>query len=155
MLAVYEQFACAAASFRPLQMLLHEDPQLAQRILTSRTGHVHPAMVNAIHALLGEEYELGALATPKSELRNLAYAIVRMAEAFLYNDAMLATEPQIHRSTRIVGRLMVCFLTPTSFTRAATRSTIACRCSSCTSITAWATRSTSKISVTITRNIAG
>jgi len=105
-LAVYEQFACSAANFRPLQVLLQDDPQLALRILTSRTGHVHPAMVNAIHALLGEEYELGALATPKSELRNLAYAIVRMAEAFLYNDAMLATEPQIHRSTRMVGRLM-------------------------------------------------
>ncbi|MFI4990878.1 MAG: QsdR family transcriptional regulator [Solirubrobacterales bacterium] len=105
-LAVYEQFACAAANFRPLQMLLHDDPQLTLRILTSRTGHVHPAMVNAIHALLGEERELGALATPKSELRNLAYAIVRMAEAFLYNDAMLATEPQIHSSTRMVGRLM-------------------------------------------------
>jgi diguanylate cyclase (GGDEF)-like protein len=105
-LAVYEQFACAAANFRPLQTLLHDDPQLAMRILTSRTGHVHPAMVNAIHALLGEERELGALATPKQELRNLAYAIVRMAEAFLYNDAMLATEPQIHRSTRMVGRLM-------------------------------------------------
>ncbi len=105
-LAVYEQFACSAANFRPLQILLHDDPQMAQRILTSRTGHVHPAMVNAIHALLGEEHELGALATPKSELRNLAYAIVRMAEAFLYNDAMLATEPQVQRSTRMVGRLM-------------------------------------------------
>jgi len=105
-LAVYDQFACSAASFRPLQTMLREDQQLAVRILTSRTGHVHPAMVGAIHELLNEEHELGALATPKSELRNLSYAIVRMAEAFLYNDAVLATEPQIHSSTRIVGRLM-------------------------------------------------
>jgi diguanylate cyclase (GGDEF)-like protein len=105
-LAVYEQFACSAANFRPLQMLLQEDPALALRILTSRTGHVHPTMVNAIHDLLVEEHRLGALATPEAELRNLAYAIVRMAEAFLYNDAVLATEPQIQRSTEIVGRLM-------------------------------------------------
>jgi diguanylate cyclase (GGDEF)-like protein len=105
-LAVYEQFAFSAANFRPLQLLLRGDPQLALRILTSRTGHVHPAMVNAIHAILNEEHELGALATPKPELRNLAYAIVRMAEAFLYNDAMLATEPQIQRSTRMVERLI-------------------------------------------------
>jgi diguanylate cyclase (GGDEF)-like protein len=106
-LAVYEQFACSAAGFRPLQRLLQDDQQMALKILTSRTGHVHPAMVNAVHALLNEEHERGALATPKSELRNLSYAIVRMAEAFLYNDAMLATEPQIQRSTQIVGRLMV------------------------------------------------
>jgi diguanylate cyclase (GGDEF)-like protein len=105
-LAVYEQFAFSAANFRPLQLLLRSDPQLALRILTSRTGHVHPAMVNAIHAILNEEHELGALATPKPELRNLAYAIVRMAEAFLYNDAMLATDPQIERSTRMVERLI-------------------------------------------------
>ncbi len=105
-LAVYEQFACGAANFRPLQRLLRDDQQLALRILTSRTGHVHPAMVNAIHRLLNEEHERGALATPQAELRNLSYAIVRMAEAFLYNDAMLATEPQIQRSTQIVGRLM-------------------------------------------------
>jgi diguanylate cyclase (GGDEF)-like protein len=106
-LAVYDQFACAAANFRPLQMLLQAEQQTALRVMTSRTGHVHPAMVNAIHELLEDEYERGAMATPKSELRNLAYAIVRMAEAFLYNDAVLATEPQIHRSTRIVERLMV------------------------------------------------
>jgi diguanylate cyclase (GGDEF)-like protein len=105
-LAIYDQFACTAANFRPLQMLLQDDPPLALRILTSRTGHVHPTMVGAIHELLNEEHERGALATPKSELRNLSYAIVRMAEAFLYNDAVLATEPQIHSSTRIVGRLM-------------------------------------------------
>jgi diguanylate cyclase (GGDEF)-like protein len=105
-LAVYEQFAFGAANFRPMQLLLRDDQQLALRVLTSRTGHVHPAMVNAIHAILEEEHELGALATPKPELRNLAYAIVRLAEAFLYNDAMVATEPQIERSTRMVGRLI-------------------------------------------------
>jgi diguanylate cyclase (GGDEF)-like protein len=105
-MAIYDQFACGTTNFRPLQLLLQEEQQTALRILTSRTGHVHPAMVNAVHELLIEEHELGALATPKPELRNLAYAIVRMAEAFLYNDAVLATEPQIHHSTRIVERLM-------------------------------------------------
>jgi diguanylate cyclase (GGDEF)-like protein len=105
-LAVYDQFARSAASFRPLQLLLAADQALALRILTAHTGRVHPAMVNAIHDLLSEEHALGALATPQSELRNLAYAIVRMAEAFLCNDAVLASEPQIHRSTSIVGRLM-------------------------------------------------
>ncbi|HTZ87151.1 MAG TPA: QsdR family transcriptional regulator [Solirubrobacteraceae bacterium] len=106
MLALYDRFVRAAARFRPLQLMLQRDQQLGLRVMTSRTGHVHPAMVGAVHELLLEEHKRGALATPEPELRNLAYAIVRMAEAFLYNDAMLATEPQIHRSARMVERLM-------------------------------------------------
>jgi diguanylate cyclase (GGDEF)-like protein len=105
-LAVYDEFACCAANFKPLHVLLQSEPQAALRILTSRTGHVHRPLVQAVHELLEEERQSGALQTPKSELANLSYAIVRLAEAFLYNDAVLATEPQIHRSTQIVGRLM-------------------------------------------------
>jgi diguanylate cyclase (GGDEF)-like protein len=105
-LAVYEQFACAVANFRPLHLLLQADSQATFRMLTSSSGHVHPAAVNQMHALLIEEHARGALCTPEGELRNLAYAIVRLAEAFLYNDAMLATEPQIQRTTRVVARLL-------------------------------------------------
>jgi diguanylate cyclase (GGDEF)-like protein len=105
-LAVYEQFACAVANFRPLHLLLQADPQGTFQMLTSGNGHVHPAAVSQIHALLIEEHARGALHTPESELRNLAYAIVRLAEAFLYNDAALATEPQVQRTTRIVARLL-------------------------------------------------
>ncbi len=106
LLAIYDEFVCASAGFRPLQLMLQRDQQLALRVMTSRSGHVHPAMVGAVHELLLEEHGRGALATPEPELRNLAYAIVRMAEAFLYNDAMLASEPQVHRSTEMVGRLV-------------------------------------------------
>jgi diguanylate cyclase (GGDEF)-like protein len=105
-LAVYEQFTCGVASFRPLHLLLQADPEGAFAMLTSSGGHVHPAAVSQMHALLIEEHARGALGTPESELPSLAYAIVRLAEAFLYNDAMLATEPQIQRTTRIVARLL-------------------------------------------------
>ncbi|HEY5389905.1 MAG TPA: QsdR family transcriptional regulator, partial [Solirubrobacteraceae bacterium] len=105
-LAVYEQFACAVANFRPLHLLLQANPQATLQMLTAGSGHVHPAAVSQIHALLIEEHARGALQMPDSELRSLAYAIVRLAEAFLYDDAVLATEPQIQRTTRIVARLL-------------------------------------------------
>jgi diguanylate cyclase (GGDEF)-like protein len=105
-LAVYRQFTCAVANFRPLHLLLQADPQGTFQMLTSGNGHVHPAAVSQIHALLIEEHARRALQTPESELRNLAYAIVRLAEAFLYNDAALATEPQVQRTTRIVAQLL-------------------------------------------------
>ena len=105
-LAVYQQFACAVANFRPLHLLLQADPQATLQMLTAGNGHVHPAAVSQIHALLIEEHARGALQMPESELRSLAYAIVRLAEAFLYNDAVLATEPQVQRTTGIVARLL-------------------------------------------------
>jgi diguanylate cyclase (GGDEF)-like protein len=105
-LAVYEQFTCAVANFRPLHLLLQANPETTLQMLTSGSGHVHPAAVSQIHALLIEEHARGALQMPESELRSLAYAIVRLAEAFLYNDAVLATEPQVQRTTRIVARLL-------------------------------------------------
>ena len=105
-LAVYEQFTCAVANFRPLHLLLQADPGATLQMLTSGSGHVHPAAVNQIYGLLIEEHACGALQMPESELRSLAYAIVRLAEAFLYNDAVLATEPQVQRTTRIVARLL-------------------------------------------------
>jgi diguanylate cyclase (GGDEF)-like protein len=105
-LAVYEQFTYAVANFRPLHVLLQDDPQATLEMLTSAGGHVHPAAVRQIHALLIEEHACGALHTPESELRNLAYAIVRLAEAFLYEDAVLATEPQVQRTKSVVARLL-------------------------------------------------
>jgi len=105
-LAVYERFACGVAGFRPLHLQLQADPQAMHSMLTSSSGHVHPAAVAQMHALLIEEHARGALRTPEAELGMLAYAIVRLAEGFLYNDAALATEPQMHRTTRIVARLL-------------------------------------------------
>lgn len=105
-LAVYQQFTCAVANFRPLHLLLQADPDATLQMLTSGSGHVHPAAVSQIHSLLIEEHARGTLQMPESELRSLAYAIVRLAEAFLYNDAVLATELQVQRTTRIVARLL-------------------------------------------------
>lgn len=105
-LAVYEQFSTGVAAFRPLHLLLQADPQGTLSLLTSSSGHVHPAAVAQMHALLLEEHARGTLGTPEAELATLAYAIVRLAEGFLYNDAALATESQMHRTTRIVARLL-------------------------------------------------
>ena len=43
---------------------------------------------------------------PRADLRTLSYAIVRMTEGFLYNDAILANEPRIDRAAQIVALLL-------------------------------------------------
>jgi len=63
-----------------------EQERDALRILTSSTGHVHPRMVERVTKLIEEEVSAGTY-DPPVDSATLGYAIVRLAEAFLYNDS--------------------------------------------------------------------
>jgi len=104
-LAVYRQFVGALVNAQPLQIFLRQEPQAALEILTSADGHVHPRTLAAVRRLLLEEQRAGAF-TPKTDVRSLAYAMVRLTEAFLYHNTVLATEPQVERGTRVVALLL-------------------------------------------------
>jgi AcrR family transcriptional regulator len=58
----------------------------ALRILTSSAGIVQPRMVERITGLIEDEVHAGTY-DPPVDPSTLGYAIVRLAEAFLYNDA--------------------------------------------------------------------
>jgi len=58
----------------------------ALRILTSSAGIVQPRMVARITHLIEDEVRAGTF-EPPVDPATLGYAIVRLAEAFLYNDA--------------------------------------------------------------------
>ena len=58
----------------------------ALRILTSSAGPVQPRMVELVTAMIEDEVAAGTF-EPPVEPSTLGYAIVRLAEAFLYNDA--------------------------------------------------------------------
>ena len=63
-----------------------EQERDALRILTSSAGIVHPRMVERVTGLIEEEVRAGRY-EPPVEPATLGFAIVRLAEAFLYNDA--------------------------------------------------------------------
>jgi AcrR family transcriptional regulator len=69
-----------------LRTLLEQEPGTAMRLLTSGTGVVHPRAVAIVEALIADEVS-GGWYEPPADPATLAYAIVRLAEAFLYNDA--------------------------------------------------------------------
>jgi hypothetical protein len=58
------------------------------RLLTSSSGVVQPRAVASITELIEAEVKAGRY-DPPAEPETLAYAIVRLAEAFLYNDAAI------------------------------------------------------------------
>jgi len=104
-LAIYRQFVGALVNARALQVFLQQETHTALQVLTSSNGYVQPLCVRRVHDLLAEEQEAGSF-TPHADLRSLAYAIVRLTEGFLYNDAVLATEPQIERAGRVLALLL-------------------------------------------------
>ena len=62
-----------------------EQERDALRILTSSAGIVHPRMVARVTGLIEDEVRAGRY-DPPVEPATLGFAIVRLAEAFLFND---------------------------------------------------------------------
>jgi AcrR family transcriptional regulator len=76
----------------------------ALRILTSSGGSVQPRMVEMVQGYIEEEMRRGF--RPPVDPATLAYAIVRLAEAFLYNDATAALRGDVDRLREIESALL-------------------------------------------------
>lgn len=105
LLAIFRQHVGALVDARPLHLFLQHETQAALRILTSRAGGVQPRTVDALAELYREEQEAGSFA-PRADVHSLAYAVVRVTEGFIYNDAILAIEPEVEHAAAIVALLL-------------------------------------------------
>jgi AcrR family transcriptional regulator len=105
LLAIFRQHVGALVRARPLHVFLQQETNAALRILTSREGGVQPRTVSALAALYREEAEAGSF-SPRADIDSLAYAVVRVTEGFIYNDAIAAIEPQVERAASIVALLL-------------------------------------------------
>lgn len=105
LLAVFRQHIGGLVQARPLQMFLQQETHAALRILTARDGGVHPRTVRSLVELYHEEQDAGAF-TPRADIDSLAYAVVRVTEGFIYNDAILAIEPEVEHAAAIVALLL-------------------------------------------------
>jgi AcrR family transcriptional regulator len=68
-----------------VQRFVDQERFAALRLLTSSSGVVQPRAVAVVTALIEAEVDAGRY-EPTAEPETLAFAIVRLAEAFLYND---------------------------------------------------------------------
>jgi AcrR family transcriptional regulator len=69
-----------------LRRFVEQERAAALRLLTASDGGVQPRSVACITELIATEVAAGRY-DPPADPHTLAYAIVRLAEAFLYNDA--------------------------------------------------------------------
>ncbi len=105
LLAVFRQHIEAVVDARPLQIFLQQETHAALRILTGRGGSVQRRTVARLADLYREEQRRGSF-QPRADPDALAYAVVRITEGFIYNDAILAVEPAVDEAAAIVALLL-------------------------------------------------
>ena len=88
-----------------MAVLLAQEQERALRILTSSAGIVQPRMVVAIEEMIDAEVRGGWFVSPVAA-STLAYAIVRLAESFLYNDAIVGMRGDSERLREVEAALL-------------------------------------------------
>jgi AcrR family transcriptional regulator len=105
LIAIFRQHLEALVTARPLHMFLHQETHAALRILTARDSSVQARTVARLAELYREEQRAGTF-SPRADIDTLAYAVVRVTEGFIYNDAIVAVEPEVERAAMIVTLLL-------------------------------------------------
>ena len=88
-----------------LRRYVEQEREAALRTLTSSAGAVQLAAVGAIAAMIEDEVRAGAY-DPPIDPATLAYAIVRLAEAFIYNDALAGIRGDVEDLRRVEAALL-------------------------------------------------
>jgi AcrR family transcriptional regulator len=88
-----------------LRQFLEQERDVALRIVTSSGGLVQPHMVRKVAGWIEDEVRAGRYVAPV-EPATLAYAIVRLAEAFLYNDAAAGIRGEVERLREIEALIL-------------------------------------------------
>jgi AcrR family transcriptional regulator len=85
LLDTLDRFNRALAASTALRGFVNREREAALRVITTSTGSVHPRIVEMIRTLIADEVSAGRYEPPVDPAL-LAYALVRLAEAFFYND---------------------------------------------------------------------
>jgi AcrR family transcriptional regulator len=105
LLETFDRFNRRLADAPALRQFVEAEREAALRIITSRNGIVQPRMVAMITELIDEEAQAGNY-EPPVEPSVLGYAIVRLAEAFLFNDAALGSRGDLDRLREVEAALL-------------------------------------------------
>jgi AcrR family transcriptional regulator len=105
LLDTFDRINRALAAAPALRQFVEQEREVALRILTSGTGIVQPHMIARITGFIAEEVRTNGF-DPAVEPATLAYAIVRLAEAFLYNDAGAGIRGDVDRLREVEAAIL-------------------------------------------------
>ena len=89
---------------RAVRRLLEQERGSAMRMLTSSAGVVEPRAVACVQALIAEEMARGY--EPPTDPETLAYALVQLRHAFLWNDATSGVRGDYERLREVQAALL-------------------------------------------------
>jgi len=98
-------FNAIVAQSAGLRRFLDDEPATAMRILTDPRGRIQPGIVASVADALRwdvEEYGL----EPVIEPEDLAYALVRIGESFLYADVLASRKVDVDKANRVQRALI-------------------------------------------------
>jgi AcrR family transcriptional regulator len=105
LLEVFDRINRALAHSIALRRFLEQERAGAMRLLTASDGVVQPRAVASVTTLIAAEADAGRY-DPPADPETLAYAIVRLAEAFLYNDAAIGIRGDHARLREVEAALL-------------------------------------------------
>jgi AcrR family transcriptional regulator len=105
LLDTFDRFNRSLAGAPALRQFVEQERDAALRVMTSGGGIVQPRIVAMIQALIEQEASAGNY-EPPVETSTLAYAIVKLAEAFLFNDAAAGMRGDVDRLRDVEAALL-------------------------------------------------
>jgi AcrR family transcriptional regulator len=105
LLETFDRFNRSLAAAPALRRFLEHERDAALRIITSSGGIVQPHVVGRIAGLIEDEAAAGRY-EPPVEAQILGYAIVRLAEAFLFNDVAAGIRGDVERLREVEAALL-------------------------------------------------
>jgi AcrR family transcriptional regulator len=105
LLETFDQINRGLTRSSALRRFLEQERESALRTLTSSGGIVEPRSVAVVADLIDDEVRRGAY-DPPVDVPTLAYAIVGLANAFLYNDAVAGIRGDVDRLRDVEAALL-------------------------------------------------
>ncbi|HEV3228286.1 MAG TPA: QsdR family transcriptional regulator [Solirubrobacteraceae bacterium] len=105
LLDTFDGFNRSLADAPALRQFVEQERDAALRIITSGAGVVQPRIVDRIADLIEDEVRAGQY-EPPVDPSTLGYAVVRLAEAFLFNDAAAGMRGDVDRLRAVEAALL-------------------------------------------------
>jgi len=105
LLDVFDRFNHGLVEAPALRKFVERERAAAVRIITSGAGNVQPRNVAMITAVIAEEVDAGRY-EPPVEAAVLGYAVVRLAEAFLFNETATGMRTSVDRLREVEAALL-------------------------------------------------
>ena len=105
LLDTFDRFNRSLADAPALRRFVEAERDTALRIITSGAGTLQPRIVASIQEVVDQEVRSGTY-DPPVDTSTLAYAVVRLAEAFLFNDAVAGMRGDVDRLREVEAALL-------------------------------------------------